>query len=757
MQKSGSLRVTSPQQSLRRLGLCSQIATATGGQHSSPVVFPEKQKRLKIKASKSPDDPNSLKALDHRIDIPASAAGDEKSDLLGYAVFSGKLVLDKSKTNPTCTDPPQQTSSSTNITHHEAVDAKLTSKALIWGSHMLHLDDVISVSYNVGLRHFTVHSYPLKKGSCGLSCFMKPRRSRKDFRFLASSIEDAVQWVGGFADQHCYMNCLPHPLLSSKKQASSELLPIDTPPELIFKCKSPPKILVILNPRSGRGRSSKVFHSIVEPIFKLAGFKVEVVKTTSAGHAKKLASSVDISTCPDGIICVGGDGIINEVLNGLLSRDNQKEGISIPIGIIPAGSDNSLVWTVLGVRDPVSAAMAIVKGGLTATDVFAVEWIQTGVIHFGMTVSYYGFVSDVLELSEKYQKRFGPLRYFVAGFLKFLCLPKYSYEVEYLPASKEDLEGKLSAEREVVDMSDLYTDIMRRSNTDGIPRASSLSSIDSIMTPSQMSGGDLDTTCSSTHASIEPSDYVRGLDPKAKRLSIGRTNITAEPEVIHPQLPLSTTPNWPRTRSKSRTDKGWTGLTATHDASRSSWGNTGTNDKEDISSTLSDPGPIWDAEPKWDSEPNWAVENPIELPGPSDDIEEGTKESVPRYEDKWVVTKGQLLGILVCNHACRTVQSSQVVAPKAEHDDNTLDLLLVHGSGRLRLLRFFMLLQMGRHLSLPYVENVKVKSVRIKASGKHTHNGCGIDGELFPLNGQVISSLLPEQCRLIGRSHSHHV
>lgn len=257
-------------------------------------------------------------------------------------------------------------------------------------------------------------------------------------------------------------------------------------------------------------------------------------------------------------------------------------------------------------------------------------------------------------------------------------------------------------------MSDLYTDIMRRSNTDGIPRASSLSSIDSIMTPSQMSGGDLDTTCSSTHASIEPSDYVRGLDPKAKRLSIGRTNITAEPEVIHPQLPLSTTPNWPRTRSKSRTDKGWTGLTATHDASRSSWGNTGTNDKEDISSTLSDPGPIWDAEPKWDSEPNWAVENPIELPGPSDDIEEGTKESVPRYEDKWVVTKGQLLGILVCNHACRTVQSSQVVAPKAEHDDNTLDLLLVHGSGRLRLLRFFMLLQMGRHLSLPYVENVKV-------------------------------------------------
>ncbi|GLT87178.1 hypothetical protein SLE2022_052750 [Rubroshorea leprosula] len=755
---ASSVRVSSPQpqsqQSLRRLSLCSQIAT-----HSSPIVFPEKRtKKLKASSRRSEVGVNDVQAEkskgdEHRIDI---GGGDEKSDLLAGVVYSGKLILDKRNITTTASSNSSDVDqkSSTGVPNQEAVDAKLTSKALVWGSQVLPLDDVISVTYNVGLRHFTVHSYPLKKSSYGLSCFIKPRRSRKDFRFVASSVEVAVQWVGAFADQQCFVNCLPHPLVSSKKQSSSELFPMDIPHELLFKCKNPPKMLVILNPRSGRGRSSKVFDGIVEPIFKLAGFKLEVVKTTSAGHAKKLASTVDISTCPDGIICVGGDGIINEVLNGLLSRDNQKEGISIPIGIIPAGSDNSLVWTVLGVRDPVSAAISIVKGGLTATDVFAVEWIQTGIIHFGMTVSYYGFVSDVLELSEKYQKHFGPLRYFVAGFLKFLCLPKYSYEVEYLPAAKEDPEGRHS---EVIDMSDLYTDIMRGSSKEGIPRASSLSSIDSIMTPSRMSGGDLDTTCSSTHASAEPSEYVRGLDPKAKRLSSGRSNITAEPEVIHPQLPLSTTTNWPRTRSKSRMDKGWTGLTTAHDPTRCSWGNAVTNDKEDISSTLSDPGPIWDAEPKWDREATWDVENPIELPGPPEDVEAGIKkELAPRNEEKWVVTKGQFLGILVCNHACRTVQGSQVVAPKAEHDDNTMDLLLVHGSGRLKLLRFFLLLQMGRHLSLPYVEYVKVKSVRLKA-GKHTHNGCGIDGEFFALNGQVVSSLLPEQCRLIGRSPGRHI
>ena len=59
-----------------------------------------------------------------------------------------------------------------------------------------------------------------------------------------------------------------------------------------------------------------------------------------------------------------------------------------------------------------------------------------------------------------------------------------------------------------------------------------------------------------------------------------------------------------------------------------------------------------------------------------------------RFEDKWVVTEGYFLSVLVRNHSCKIVQNlgSQVVAPKAEHDDNTLGFLLVHRSGRQRLL-----------------------------------------------------------------------
>uniref|UniRef100_A0A0A9GEU5 DAGKc domain-containing protein n=1 Tax=Arundo donax TaxID=35708 RepID=A0A0A9GEU5_ARUDO len=352
------------------------------------------------------------------------------------------------------------------------------------------------------------------------------------------------------------------------------------------------KVLVILNPNSGFRSSRDVFYKKVQSTLKLSGFVMEVIETAYAGHAKAIASTVDLSKCPDGIICVGGDGIVNEVLNGLLGRDDLKEAIQLPIGIIPAGSDNSLVWTVLGIRDPFSAATAVAKGGFTPIDVFSVKRVQAGVTHFGLTASYYGFVADVLQLSENFRLQLGPFRYVVAGLLKFLTLPQYRFEVEYIPLSP-------------------------------------------------------------------------GRNPESKPLT----------EKCHEQL--------------SDGDK---------------------------------------------------VRRDVQIDG--------------KIEDNWVTRKGEFLGILVCNHFCKPAQGllSPVIAPKAQHDDGSLDLILVRGSGRLRLFCFFIAYQLCWHLLLPFVEYVKVKQVKIRPVG-NTHNGCGVDGELLRAEGQAEwqCSLLPAQGRLLGR------
>ncbi|TVU42757.1 hypothetical protein EJB05_09178 [Eragrostis curvula] len=352
------------------------------------------------------------------------------------------------------------------------------------------------------------------------------------------------------------------------------------------------KVLVILNPNSGFRSSQDVFYKKVQPTLKLSGFTMEVIETAYAGHAKAIASTVDLSNCPDGIICVGGDGIVNEVLNGLLGRDNLNEAIQLPIGIIPAGSDNSLVWTVLGIRDPVSAAGAVAKGGFTPIDVFAVKRIQAGFTHFGLTASYFGFVADVVQLSEKFRQQFGPFRYVVAGFLKFLSLPKYTFEVDYLPSSQER-DPELNP----------LTDKCRE----------------------QLSG------CGKVMKGVRNNDMI---------------------------------------------------------------------------------------------------------------------------QDNWVSRKGEFLGIFSCNHFCKPAQGllSPVIAPKAQHDDGNLDLILVRGSGRLRLFCFFIAYQLCWHLLLPFVEYVKVKQVKVRPVG-NTHNGCGVDGELLRAEGQAEwqCSLLPAQGRLLGR------
>lgn len=157
MQKSGSLsratnlRVTVPQQSLRRIGLCS-----TGGDlHTSPAVFPEKRgSKVKIPSlrkhinptSMINDDPLKSKKVDeHRIDI-IGGGGDEKSDLLGYVIYAGKLFLDKRKHADENHRKDGNQGSGETTTQEAFLDAKLTSKALVWGSSMLPLDDVVSVS-----------------------------------------------------------------------------------------------------------------------------------------------------------------------------------------------------------------------------------------------------------------------------------------------------------------------------------------------------------------------------------------------------------------------------------------------------------------------------------------------------------------------------------------------------------------------------------------------------------------------------------
>jgi YegS/Rv2252/BmrU family lipid kinase len=97
----------------------------------------------------------------------------------------------------------------------------------------------------------------------------------------------------------------------------------------------PPKaMLLILNPTAGRRRRGLV-DAVVRGV-REQGWTVDVVETAAAGDARRLAATCDPRR--HGVIAVaGGDGTINEVVNGLAGRTDAPA-----IGIVPLGTANVL-------------------------------------------------------------------------------------------------------------------------------------------------------------------------------------------------------------------------------------------------------------------------------------------------------------------------------------------------------------------------------------------------------------------------------
>jgi hypothetical protein len=92
--------------------------------------------------------------------------------------------------------------------------------------------------------------------------------------------------------------------------------------------------LVIISPKSGAGKAQQFWKKIVEPMLQQADISYEVVVMQYYRHAFHLAQS-EISRSQwstfDCVILLGGDGIVYEVVNGLLARtDSHTSNVPPP-------------------------------------------------------------------------------------------------------------------------------------------------------------------------------------------------------------------------------------------------------------------------------------------------------------------------------------------------------------------------------------------------------------------------------------------
>ena len=105
-------------------------------------------------------------------------------------------------------------------------------------------------------------------------------------------------------------------------------------------------VLVLVSPVSGpRKDGPVVYERTVRPILEQANITTESLVTTHAGHARErmAMSDRDDVTSYDGLIIIGGDGLLSEVVNGLMERPDADTVLKrVKIGLVGCGTANGV-------------------------------------------------------------------------------------------------------------------------------------------------------------------------------------------------------------------------------------------------------------------------------------------------------------------------------------------------------------------------------------------------------------------------------
>jgi diacylglycerol kinase (ATP) len=138
-------------------------------------------------------------------------------------------------------------------------------------------------------------------------------------------------------------------------------------------------IVAIVNPNSARGKAASTWKKVRA---FLPG-NVEDVITRSRGHATELARAA-IKAGTETIVAVGGDGTINEVVNGFFEHEREISH-EVRLGIVPHGTGSDFARTLRLPVDPTEAARIIQTGEPNSVDLLKVVYTT----HEGSPASCY--------------------------------------------------------------------------------------------------------------------------------------------------------------------------------------------------------------------------------------------------------------------------------------------------------------------------------------------------------------------------------
>ncbi|MBI4788491.1 MAG: diacylglycerol kinase family lipid kinase [Chloroflexi bacterium] len=167
------------------------------------------------------------------------------------------------------------------------------------------------------------------------------------------------------------------------------------------------KTQLIINPTSARGKMVKRWPRIEETL-RAENFPFEAAFTERRGHATELARAA-LDAGFDLVVAVGGDGTLNEVVNGMIA-DGKAVNPNAVLGVIPSGTGSDFVRTAGLPRDAVAAAQHLARAsGVCALDIGEIVYDAQGnqARRYFANVAGMGFDAEVVSRLEQGGKRGG--------------------------------------------------------------------------------------------------------------------------------------------------------------------------------------------------------------------------------------------------------------------------------------------------------------------------------------------------------------
>ncbi|XP_067115793.1 sphingosine kinase 1 [Osmerus mordax] len=276
--------------------------------------------------------------------------------------------------------------------------------------------------------YFSAFFYPFKKRwmSSGLS----RQRLEQCFRVellqdSRANLEEAERWARAIRDSSVRQQHLRNGVEFSE-------------------VRRPCRVMLLVNPQSGKGDALSLFTGHVQRMFHEAGIPHTLVITERQNHARELVREADLSQW-DALVIMSGDGLLFEVVNGLMEREDWREAIQIPLGILPGGSGNALAASIHHYSGAqavsreellVSCGFLLCKGLVARMDLTSIHLSSSRRLFSFLSLAW-GFVADVDVESEKY-RHVGAARFTVGTLVRLASLRVYQGKLAYLPAEEEE-------------------------------------------------------------------------------------------------------------------------------------------------------------------------------------------------------------------------------------------------------------------------------------------------------------------------------